>query len=151
MEDAMSRVSTYLNFMGRTEEAVIFYATVFGTQVHGPIVRMGDMPAAPGVPELPEVERALVMHVELPILAGHVLMATDMLESMGHQLTIGNNITINLEPDTLEEMLRLYNALSDGGSESTGIQQMPWGNWACTLDRFGIRWMFNHAAATSTP
>lgn len=133
----MSRVSTYLNFMGRTEEAFNFYATVFGTE-QGDIFRMGDM----GGPELPEHEKKLVGHVELPILAGHVLMGTDMLESMGHELKVGNNVTVNLEPDTPEETDRLYAALSEGGSESTGMQQMPWGYWGCTLDRFGIRWMF---------
>jgi uncharacterized glyoxalase superfamily protein PhnB len=24
------------------------------------------------------------------------------------------------------------------------MQQMPWGYWGCSLDRFGIRWMFNY-------
>ena len=28
----MSRVSTYLNFMGNTEDAFNFYASVFGTE-----------------------------------------------------------------------------------------------------------------------
>lgn len=138
----MSRVSTYLNFMGRTEEAFNFYASVFGTQISSDIFRMGDMPGPDG-PELSDSEKKLVGHVELPILAGHVLMGTDMLESMGHELKIGNNVTINLEPDTRAETDRLYSALSEGGSESTGLSQMPWGYWGCTLDRFGIRWMFN--------
>ena len=139
----MIRVSTYLNFMGQTEEAFLFYGTVFGTEVATPITRFGDMPADPGAPPVAESERNLVMHAELPILAGHLLMATDMLESMGHQLKIGNNTTINLELDTRAETDRLYGALSEGGSESTGMQQMPWAYWGCTLDRFGIRWMFN--------
>ncbi len=139
----MSRVSTYLNFMGRTEEAFLFYRSVFGTELSGPMARMGDMPSGPGGPELSEAEGKLVAHVELPILAGHVLMGTDMLESMGHELRIGNNVTINLEPDTRAETDRLYAELSAGGSESTGLQEMPWAYWGCTLDRFGIRWMFN--------
>ena len=139
----MSRVSTYLNFMGQTEEAFRFYSSVFDNEIIGEIVRMGDMPTDPGSPELPDTEKKLVAHIELPILAGHVLMGTDMLESMGHQLKIGNNVTINLEPDTRSETDRLYSALSDGGSESTGMQQMPWAYWGCTLDRYGIRWMFN--------
>ena len=29
-----------------------------------------------------------------------MLMATDMVQSMGHKLIIGNNTTINIEPDT---------------------------------------------------
>lgn len=139
----MSRVSTYLNFMGQTEEAFDFYASVFRTKISGPIFRMGDMPGGGGGPELSEEEKQLVGHVELPILADHVLMGTDMLRSMGHELRVGNNVTINLEPDTRAETDRLYAALSEGGSESTGMSQMPWAYWGCTLDRYGVRWMFN--------
>jgi len=140
----MSRVSTYLNFMGDTEEAFTFYASVFGTEFSVPIMRMGDMPPPPGAPGLPEHELAKVMHVELPILDGHVLMGTDMLESMGHELRIGNNTTLNLEPDTKAEAERLFSALSEGGSDTVGLDPMPWGSlWGVTLDRFGVRWMFN--------
>ena len=139
----MSRVSTYLNFMGTTEEAFRFYGEVFGTKITGEIFRMGAMPADPSSPALTDAEKDLVAHVELPILAGHVLMGTDMLESMGHRRTVGNNVTINLEPDSRVETDRLYGALSAEGSEATGMQQMPWGYWGCCLDRFGVRWMFN--------
>lgn len=96
----MARVSTYLNFMGNAEEAFEFYRSVFGTEYLGPIQRLGDVPAAPDGPPLSDAEKQMVMHVELPILGGHVIMATDMVESMGHELRIGNNTTINLEPDT---------------------------------------------------
>ena len=140
----MSRVSTSLNFMGNTEEAFAFYSSVFGTEYSVPIMRFGDMPGGPGAPELPEHERSQVLHVELPILAGHVIMGTDMLESMGHELRVGNNTTLNLEPDTREEADRLYAALCDGGSDSVGLQEMPWGSyWGTCLDKFGVRWMFN--------
>ena len=140
----MSRVSTYLNFMGNTEEAFAFYSSVFGTEYSVPIMRFGDMPGGPGAPELPEHERSQVLHVELPILAGHVIMGTDMLESMGHELRVGNNTTLNLEPDTREEADRLYAALCDGGSDSVGLQEMPWGSyWGTCLDKFGVRWMIN--------
>jgi PhnB protein len=129
--------------MGKTEEAFSFYSSVFGTEITGEIARMGDMPW-PGTPELSEAEKKLVAHVELPILAGHVLMGSDMLESMGHELKVGNNVTIGLEPDSRAETDRLYAALSQSGTESTGMQQMPWGYWGCSLDRFGIRWMLNY-------
>lgn len=148
----MSQVSTYLNFMGRTEEAFEAYAKVFGT-ARTPIFRMGDMPLQPGAPALGEAERDLVAHVELPILAGHVLMGTDMLESMGHELRIGNNVTINLQPDSRQEADRLYQALAEGtdGPESTGMMEMPFGYWGCTLDRFGIRWMITVTPPGSQP
>jgi PhnB protein len=137
----MNRVSTYLNFQGDTEAAFAFYASVFGTEA-GDIFRMGDM-AGPDGPELSDAEKNMVGHVEMPILHGHVIMATDMLESMGQTRVIGNNTTINLELDDRAEADRIYAALSDGGSESTGLNDMPWAYWGCTLDRFGIRWMFN--------
>ena len=89
----------------------------------------------------------MVMHVELPILASHVIMGTDMLESMGHALRVGNNTTLNLEPDTHEEAERLFAALSEGGSDTVGLDLMPWGSyWGVTLDKFGVRWMFNVSA-----
>ena len=55
-----------------------------------------------------------MMHAELPIIAGHVLMATDMLASMGQQTRIGNNTTLCLDVDSREEADRLYDSLSEG-------------------------------------
>lgn len=136
----MSRVSTYINTLGRTEEAFNFYAEVFGTEITQ-LMRFREV----GMDHLPEHERDGVMHVELPILGGHVLMGTDMLESAGHQVRIGNNTTINLEPDSNEEADRIYARLSvDSTENSGGLADMDWGAyWGMCLDRFGIRWMIN--------
>jgi PhnB protein len=140
----MSRVNTYLNFQGQTEEAFNFYASAFGTEFATPIFRFKDMPSDPNNP-LTEDELNQVMHVELPILSGHLIMGTDMLESMGHQTRIGNNTTISLELDSKEEADRLFAALSTGGSETVEMQDMPWGAyWGVCLDRYGIRWMFSY-------
>jgi PhnB protein len=146
----MARVSTYLNFMGNTEQAFEFYRSVFGTAYLSPIQRMRDVPADPNGPTLTDAEKEMVMHVELPILGGHVLMGTDMLESMGHERKLGNNVTLNLEPDTREETQRLYDALSEGGSDCMPLTDMFWGaTWGTCLDRFGTRWMFNFATPTT--
>lgn len=140
----MSKVSVYLNFMGQTEEAFNFYKSVFGTEFSYPIQYMKDVPAEPNKPSLSEEEQNKVMHVVLPILGGVELMGTDMLKSMGHELKIGNNVTINLECDELEEAQKLFGQLSEGGSETFRLQQMFWGAWwGVTLDKYSIRWMFN--------
>jgi PhnB protein len=111
---------------------------------------MGDVPADPDSPPISDAEKQKVMHVELPILGGHVIMATDMLESMGHDLKVGNNVTINLEPDTREETQRLFDALSEGSTDCAALADMFWGaTWGTCLDRFGVRWMFNFAPASS--
>jgi len=141
----MSKVSIYLNFQGNTEEAFNFYKSVFKTDYAAPVMRMKDIPSQEGMPPLPENEKDKVMHVALPILGGIQLMGTDMLESMGHKLKIGNNVSINLEPDSKEETERLFKALSEGGSDVMPLQDMFWGAyWGCCLDKFGIRWMFNY-------
>ena len=143
----MSKVSAYLNFAGNTEEAFNFYKSVFNTEFAAPIMYNRDIPPHLGLPELPENEKGKVMHACLPILGGFQLMGTDVLESMGHQLKIGNNITINLEPDTREETERLFKALSEGSTQMAPLQDMFWGSyWGTCLDRYGIRWMFNCAA-----
>lgn len=139
----MAKVSTYLNFPGNAEQAFDFYRKVFGTDYEGPIVRMGDMP---GGPPVPDAEKQLVMHASLPILSGHVLQASDMVDSMGQELRVGNNTTICLEPDSLEEVHRLYEALADGATECAPPTEMFWGTWGTCLDRFGVRWMFNYSS-----
>jgi PhnB protein len=146
----MARVTTYLNFMGNAEEAFEFYRTVFGTDYVVPILRMGDIPADPNALPMAEGDRQKVMHAELPILGGHVIMATDLVESMGHELKIGNNTTINLEPDTREEVQRLFDNLSEGASDVSPLADMFWGaTWGTCLDRYGVRWMFNFTPAGS--
>lgn len=139
----MAYVSIYLNFMGNAEEAFNFYKQVFKTEFSMPLMRMKDAPPQPGIPELSEKEKNMVMHVSLPILGGTLLMATDMLESAGHKLVEGNNFTISLSPDTKEEADRLYNELSQGGSDGIAPHNEFWGYWGTCKDKFGIRWMFN--------
>ena len=143
----MARVSTYLNFPGNTEEAFNFYKTVFGGEFHGGgIQRFGDIASPEGMPPLSDEDKKLILHVELSILGGHILMATDAPESMGLKVDYGNNIHINLEPETRKETKKLYEALSDGGKVTMELQDMFWGAYfgSCT-DKYGVNWMFNFA------
>jgi len=115
----MARVSTYLNFDRRTEEAFTFYRKVFGTEFEG------------------------------PILGGHLLMGTDAPESMGLHVNTGNNVYIMLEPDTRAETDRLFAALAEGGKVDMPLQEMFWGDYYGSLrDRFGVQWMFNCTSKT---
>lgn len=139
----MAFVSTYLNYMGETEAAFIFYAAVFKVEQSPRLMRYSEMPSFPGAPELPEAEKNMIMHAELKIIGGHTLMATDMLESMGHHTRIGNNTTISLNLDSNEEADRFYALLAEGSAEFAPMTQMPFGYWGVALDKFGIRWMFN--------
>jgi PhnB protein len=145
METIVASVSTYLNFQGNTAEAFEFYRSVFGTQFQPPgIQRMSSVPEAPGQPPMPEAAKNLVLHVALPILGGHVLHGTDAHESMGFSVQFGNNVHINLHPDTRAEADRLFNALSAGGQVDMPLQQMFWGDYFGSFtDKFGMKWMIN--------
>lgn len=141
----MSSVSTYLNFDGNTEEAFGFYKSVFGNDFdEDGIMRMGDVPPQEGQPPLSDEDKNLVMHVSLETIAGHRIMGTDATESMGFTLRMGNNVYINLQPDSRLEIDELYSKLSDGGSDILKPQEMFWGDYfaQCT-DKFGVQWMFN--------
>jgi PhnB protein len=140
----MAQVSTYLNFPRSTEAAFNFYKLVFKTEFSMPIGRFKDIPAQPGQPALSETDKNLVMHVALPILGGHVLMGTDAPESMGFTVKQGNNMYINLEPDTRTETDRLFKALATNGKVEMPLQEMFWGGYFGSLvDQFGVNWMFN--------
>lgn len=143
--DNQARVTTYLNFPGNTEEAFLFYRSVFRSEFSGGgIQRFAQAPQAPDQPPMSESLKNMVLHVELPILGGHVLMATDAPEEMGFTVATGNNMHISLEPDSKEEAERLFNELSVGGNITMPLQDMFWGAYFGSFtDRFGINWMVN--------
>jgi len=143
----MASVSTYLNFVRNTEEAFNFYKSVFGGEFLGNgIMRFKDVPPSPECPPAAAEDADLVMHVSLETIGGHVLMGTDAPESMGFKVNFGNNVYINLQPDTREETEKLFGALSEGGRVTMELQDMFWGDYfgSCT-DKFGVEWMFNCA------
>lgn len=142
----MGRVSSYINFAGQTEEALNFYAQVFGSEAPE-FKRFGDMPPMDGSPELPEEAKTKVMHTEIKILDGYTLSASDALDAFGQTLNVGNNTYICLDPESREEADRLYAALSEGGEQTMKLEEQFWGSYfgECK-DKFGVQWMFNCTA-----
>ncbi len=139
-----TRVTTYLNFPGNTEEAFLFYKSVFRTDFIGGIQRVGDVPGSVENPDLAEKVKNMVLHVELPILGGHILMGTDAPKEMGFTLVQGNNMHISLEPDSKEETERIFKQLSAGGKVDMPLQDMFWGAYFGSFtDKYGINWMLN--------
>ena len=140
-----ARVCTYLNFPGNTEEAMNFYKSVFKTEFAGKgIQRFGDIPQDAAHPPVAENIKKMVLHAELPTLAGHVLMATDAPKEMGMTVVQGNNMHICLEPETRAEAERIFNSLSDGGKITMPLADMFFGSYFGEFtDRYGINWMVN--------
>ena len=139
----MARVSTFLCFNRKTEQAFLFYQQIFGGEFSDPFYRFGDMPFVPGQKPMAEQDKNLVTHVALPILGGHVIMGADHLDSEP-ELQFGNTIFLTLEPETMEESQRLFSALSAEGKVEIDFQKMYWGAYyAKWVDKFGVGWMLN--------
>ncbi len=141
----MAAVNSYLNFAGNTEEAFLFYQSVFGGEF-ATFQRFKDMP---GSEQMSEEDRDKIMHVALPIGHGTVLMATDALESLGHKLVAGNNFSLAISAETLEEAKEIFIGLAAGGTIPVPFDKAPWGAYFGMLtDKFGIQWMVNYNETT---
>lgn len=143
----MTKLNPYLNFDGKAEEAFNFYKSVFGGEFQGGIFRMKD---APGTEKLSDEEKNRVMHIALPI-GGDLLMASDIIPSMGHKLIEGNNNYVSVFPDSRDETERLFNGLSVGGNIEMALEDTFWGAYFGSFtDKFGVRWMINYQKPEST-
>lgn len=137
----MTQIDPYLNFNGNTEEAFIFYRSVFGGEFLGGLMRFSDVPDGE---KLNAQERNKIMHVALPIGKGNMIMATDALESMHQKVVQGNNFHINITSDNETELKRLFDGLATGGTVSVPLHTEPWTPlFGMLKDKFGIQWMFN--------
>ena len=71
-------------------------------------------------------------------------MGTDAPEEMGFKMSFGNNVHINLEPDTRDETKRIFDKLSEEGHVSMPLQDMFWGAYFGSFtDKYGVNWMVN--------
>ena len=137
-----TKLNAYLNFSGNAEEAFKFYRSVFGGEF-GNVTRFKDLPMQ-GVTLRKEDENKL-MHISLPIGKDDVLMASDVLESRGHELAVGNNVSISIFPESKEEADRIFKGVSAGGTIEMPLGDQPWGDYyGGLIDKFGIHWMIDY-------
>jgi PhnB protein len=139
----MTRLHSYLNFAGNAEEAFSFYRSVFGGEFSS-LVRFKDLPVE-GM-TIPKEDEGKIMHISLPIGEDSILMASDVLESLGQQLVQGNNVYVSVHPDTREEADRVFKALSEGAEVEMPIADQVWGDYFGSLkDKFAVMWMVNYS------
>ena len=137
----MATINPYLNFNGSTEVAFNFYKSVFGGEFAA-LIRFKDTPEAG---KITENEKDKIMHITLPIGLGNTLMASDVLESMGHTLTSGNNFYLSISADSEADADRIFKGLSAGGKVTMPLEKTFWGSYfGMLIDKFGIRWMVSY-------
>lgn len=138
-------VNVYMIFNGNCQEAVEYYAEVFGTGMPE-ISRYGDMPPEPGW-ELPEGAKNLVMHTSLDIHGSAVMFSDTMPDS---QVPFGKNINVTIVSDDLEKMTEEFNRLGKDGKIQMEMQKTFWSSgYGMLEDKFGIPWQFSHDDGTN--
>lgn len=137
----MATINSYLNFEGKTEEAFNFYKSVFG----GEFLVFQRYKDIPDGDEMSTEDLEKIMHVSLTIGTGSVLMGTDALQSMGHSVTFGNNISLSVNADSEQEAKQVFDGLAQGGQVTMPQEKTFWNAYFGMLtDKFGINWMVNY-------
>jgi PhnB protein len=140
----MAAINPYLTFNGNAEEAFNFYKSIFGGEFASGIMRFGE---SPGCEQMSEQDKNKVMHVALPIGQG-MLMASDYVEGMGPAFNHGNDFSIALNPDTIEDTRRLFDSLAAGGTVAMALEKTSWAElFGMLTDKFGIQWLVNYGQA----
>jgi len=129
-------IQPYLFFNGRCEEAIEFYRAALDAEV-GMLMRFSENPDTPPPGTLPEDWDDKVMHAELKVGGGTIMMSDGCEASQGFE---GFCLALNVA--TPDEATRFFNALCDRGEITMPLGETFWS--ACfgmVKDRFGIGWM----------
>ncbi|WP_405531912.1 VOC family protein [Streptomyces avidinii] len=130
------KITTFLMFEGRAEEAMTFYLSLFDDAEVLGISRYGADESGPGVGEEGTVRHAAFS------LAGQTFMCID--SPAKHEFGFTPAVSLYVQCDSEAEIERLYGALAEQGSEL-----MPLGSYGFSArfgwvnDRFGVSWQLN--------
>lgn len=138
----MKQANPYLNFSGNTEEAFQYYRSVFGGEFLA-VVRFRDF--GENTMGIPDTDLDKIAHIALPLGDANILMGTDVLESLGQKLKVGNNVYFNLEAERDAEARRLFDALAADGHVEMPLQETEWAEtYGICADKYGVQWMVNY-------
>ena len=131
----MKSFNVYLAFNGRCEEALNFYKGCFGGEINY-MQRFGDAPT-----EMPDADKDKIMHAQLQV-DDIVIMASD--GNADFKATSGNQISLNMNFDSKDEQVKVFDKLKEGGLVQMELQDTFWGaHFGMLTDKYGITWMLN--------
>jgi PhnB protein len=132
----MKALVPYLTFDGKTRDAMTFYAKCLGAEL-----QMSPFSSNPG--EVVPGTEDRIMHASLTKGPTVTLMASDT--HPGQPLTAGTNFSLSIHPESVEEIDRLFAALSENGKITMPLADAFWGaRFGMFVDQFGIQWMLNY-------
>lgn len=127
----------YLHFEGTCEEALRFYAEIFGGNVTD-LTRFGDAPMAK---DLPPGNEQRVMHATFRSPSVN-LMASDTFPD--ETLPPAGRVRLSVADADVEACRKLFERLSTGGTILMPFEKQFWGaSFGMLTDKYGIQWMAN--------
>lgn len=131
--------NAFINFDGNCEQAVRFYADVFGLEVPN-MMRFSDAPASEGY-EASQADKNRILYTELP-LGDKQVMFSDC--SGDGSFVCGNNVCLVIGSRSDEEIRNLYNRLQGGGEVLMPLAQTFWSKlYGMVRDQFGVIWQIS--------
>jgi len=135
----MPTINPHLHFNGNTEEAFLFYKTVFGGEIKK-IIRFKEL-STEGF-SFPEDELNKIMHISLSIGNTSTISGSDVPSMLGTVNENENRSKITITANSKQEADALFNGLSEGAAIECELGQSPWGSYFGSLrDKYGIEWM----------
>lgn len=136
----ITKMFPYLNFEGRGKEAAQFYAEVLNGELVG-IMTYGEAQGA-DMDGMPEEAKNMVMNAQIDLKNGDTLMISDVPPGMGMpEFQKGNNMSVTILFDEIEEARTAFNKLLEGGTVSMELQKTFWSPlYGSLIDKFGIDW-----------
>jgi PhnB protein len=131
------KLEAYLFFPGNTEEAMNVYQSIFGGDLS--ITRRGDVD-----PTATESDKRLVINATLDSGA-FTMRASDRADAT---VDVQTRIELTINGSDEDDLRRIFDALSDGGTIKAQLEKMFWGDiFGALIDRFGIGWQVNISAS----
>ena len=138
----MKDLNAYLSFDGNCREAMTFYQKCLGAELH--MLTWSEMPGdGKGPKNIPKEAKDIIMHASL-VKGSTTLMAADSMPGMSPPVQPGNNFSLNLNCESIQEVDQFFTALSEKGKVIMQPQETFWAaRFGMLTDKFGIHWMFN--------
>lgn len=128
----------YLFFGGNCAEAMRFYEKTFGGKLDA-LMTYGEHPPGEGF-SCPDALQDKIMHAHLILPDGSTLMASDDMSPGPYKGMSGYSVAVSFK--TLEEVKRVFDALSEGGHVWMPLGRTFWSEaFGMCSDRFGAGWM----------
>ncbi|AWW25597.1 VOC family protein [Acetobacterium carbinolicum] len=134
------QIQPYISFNGNCQEAVEFYADVFGTD-NPEIIVFGEMLNKQEAADLDQSEK-VVIRADLETDETRVLLSDIPPKPQDVQ---GDKMTLVIFSDDLDEIKILYYKLKVGGTVEMELQETFWSKvYGSLVDKFGVGWQLNY-------